>query len=263
MSDTISKIAEEVNAYWAEVLGRPTPEIWRGRANIFLFDEQDSFQEFLNSSLGKRYIKDDRFRKHLAGKTRGGTTYSPLTICDAKAENVPFEPRVMHQVSHLCLTVFTAGKLPHWLLEGTGNFTEHHFYKKAVTHCSTLTSYGDKGEIADKNKSSDMWKPLILESVQTETDTHFEKLMKLDLNQLDYEHLSKSWSIVTFLMENHQDNFVKYLRYLRNLKQDEAIKKAFGWETHGFNPDNPSANPPHDLDAAWRKWVLETYTEEE
>ena len=258
-AEKISKLAEEILEYHAQVFKLARPTFWMGRGHIFLFDEHDSYEEFLNTDLCKQFFKDVRFRKLLAGGSRGGVSSAPPTICDAKAENVPYEPRVMHQVSHLCLTYFTATKDPDWLKEGLGNFVEHKFYGKALTHCTTLTNYGDKGEIADKNKSSDMWKPLIKESVETQTDTCFEKLMKVELNQLDYEHLSKSWSIVTFLMENHQEEFVKFLRLLVNLKQEDALEKAFGWKSHGFNPEDPSASPPHDLDAAWRKWVLETY----
>ena len=59
---------------------------------------------------------------------------------------------------------------------------------------------------------------------------------------LDYEHLMKAWSLLTFLVDEHEEKFVKWVRNMRKMQWEEALYEAYGWTNE-------------QLDQEWGIWV--------
>ena len=125
-------------------------------------------------------------------------------------------------------------------------YMEYKYAKTCRVHCVTPKQYGGDTKLAKKASDSSTWPELVKTSVIDGTDTPFEKLKHIMINELDFEHLSKSWSLVTFLVDEHEDKFVTWIKNMRRMQWEEAMYKAYHWTNA-------------ELDKEWGLWVKAIY----
>jgi hypothetical protein len=238
----ISDRSEEIYRFFSVFFeGKPDHQIWFGRAQLYVLNNRSNYEDFVNFVLPSM-LHDEDTRKWLLKSPAfilPGANISGTSIEEDKFQL----NNIDHTVAHFLLTSYTGLKVPPWLDEGYASWIETKFDDASRTHCTSKTSYGDRTEIADKLSNSKSWPELIRDSIETKTDTPLDAIKNISLNQLDYEHLSKSWSIVTMLIENSKDKFIAMVRKLRLGNQDLAFKEGLGME-------------PVEVDAKWHEWAM-------
>ncbi len=244
----MSDFAEEVHGNVSLFLSdNPRQTYWFGRAKVYILNSRNSYQDFVTTILPE-FISDPESRK-LALNSGGmhSDHQQPPFACSLIETDKPFESRIAHNVGHFCLAQFIGRPAPPWLSEGFAEHVEIVKSGEAATHCTTKTTYGDRGgEIAEKASSSKNWKDLLKESVLVAEDTPLDAMKGLDLNSLDFLHLSKSWSLVHWWSETKRTEFIAFLKNLRTMSQDQAMKEAFGVTMA-------------EMDGAWREYVKASY----
>jgi len=225
----------------------PKRTYWFGRAKMFVLNNRNTYQDFVTSILPE-FVSDTEMRKlALNGGGMHSDLQQPPFACSLIETDQPFDSRIAHNVGHFCVAHFVGRPIPEWLAEGFAEYVEIVKSGESNVHCTTKTTYGDRGgEIAEKASSSKNWKDLLKESVIAGEDTPFDGMKNLDLNSLDFLHLSKSWSLLDWWIETKRPEFLKFLKNLKTMKQDEAMKDAFGLTTA-------------EMDEKWREYVKKSY----
>lgn len=222
---------------------------WSGKGRYYLLDNASNYEDFV-SYIVPKHIKDERFLKFLQasqarGEIMGMSARAERTpfAADFDHENTPWDNLIHTKVSTYCLENY-CGTVPAWLRTGWAAFVEFQFTGASRVRSLTNTSYGGRADLADKAGDSAHWTDLLLDAVEYEEDTHFVTFKNRGLNQLDYMDLSKSWSIITFLVQTRKAGFVDFCRKLRRSNQDEAFHKAFGADHEA-------------IDTLWREWITD------
>ncbi|MBI1851406.1 MAG: hypothetical protein HYR85_13785 [Planctomycetes bacterium] len=238
----MSDRAEEIYRFFGVFFeGKPDHQFWMGRAQLYVLNNRNNYEDFVNFVLPEM-LHDEDTRKFFLKS--GAFQVTGPNISGTSIEEDKFQLNgVDHVVAHFLLAQYCGGRVPPWLYEGYASWMETKFDDASRVHCTTKTSYGDRSEIADKASSSKSWPELIRDSIETKTDTPLESMMNISLNQLDYEHLSKSWSIVSMLVENSKDAFISFIRKLRTGDQEHAFKEGLGMA-------------PAEVDGKWHEWAM-------
>ena len=79
-------------------------------------------------------------------------------------------------------------------------------------------------------------------SVIDKTYEPFDKLKHTFLNDMDYTHLAQSWSMMTFLINEHEEKFMKWMKNMRKMAWEKAWFEAYHWTGEQF-------------DKEWSLWV--------
>ncbi len=245
----ISSRAEEVyRLFGLSFENKPDAQFWAGRVQLYVLDRKSNYEDFVNflDRIVPGVARDDEERKRYMRAAGFLQTGGKVRLAGTSIEKDKFQlNQIDHMVSHFLLTSYV-GNVPPWLYEGFASWMEVKFDQASRVHCTTKTSYGDRTDIADKVSSSASWPELIKESVTSKTDTPFGAILGIPLNQLDYEHLSKSWSIISMLIETNKDGFISFCRHLRSGDQQKALKSGLGATAE-------------EIDEKWREWVLKKY----
>ncbi len=227
--------------------GDSTIRPWAGKGRYYILDNLNNYEDFLTYVVPK-YIEDERFLGFLRQSQAEGNTMGLSTRTDGapfagdfQRDNTPWENLIRAKVSTWCLENY-CGRVPAWLRTGWAAFVEFQFTDASRVRSITNTTYGGRGDLADKATDSKFWPELLRDAVEHEEDTMFLEFKNRGVNQLDYMDLSKSWSIITFLAETRTEAFIEFCRELRKSQQDEAFPKALGT---GFE----------EVDNAWREWI--------
>lgn len=225
----------------------PNIRPWAGKGRYYILDNLNNYEDFLTYVVPK-YIEDERFLGFLresqaAGNTMGlsARTDGAPFAGDFQRDNTPWENLIRAKVGTWCLENY-CGRIPAWMRTGWAAFVEFQFTDASRVRSITNTTYGGRGDLADKATDSKHWPELLRDAVEHEEDTMFLEFKNRGINQLDYMDLSKSWSIITFLAESRNEAFIEFCRQLRKSQQDEAFPKAIGASFE-------------EIDNAWREWI--------
>lgn len=244
----MADFAEEVHGNVSLLLAdNPKAGFWFGRAKFYILNNRNSYQDFVTSILPE-FVSDADMRKlALNGGGMHSDSQQPPFACSLIETEDPFDSRIAHNVGHFCIAHFIGRPAPPWLAEGFAEHVEIIKSGESNTHCSTKTTYGDRGgEIAEKASSSKNWKDLLKESVLAGEDTPLDAMKGLDLNSLDFLHLSKAWSLVHWWVETKRPEMIKFFKALKTMDQDQAMKEGFGMTMA-------------EMDAKWREYVKTSY----
>jgi len=249
IADKLAQQAEECYKYFNELFGlRETKKHWTLTADYYVVDSDNLFKDFVDT-IATRYVKDKSaidWIKRPGSDDFHNSKPAPIA-CHVLKANQDEEGHICHIAGHFLLNWHTSVNNPDWLVEGFASFMEVKFREASRVRCSTRATYGGSAKVAEKAKDFAAWKDLVKESVLDKQDTPMLQMKEYDLNRLDFEHLSKSWSVVTFLITEHKDKFVKWIEGIKKGEpQDRALFLAFNWKVE-------------ELDDAWRKWVKSNY----
>jgi hypothetical protein len=241
----ISERAEEIYRFFGLFFeGKPDAVFWMGRAQLYIMNNRNNYEDFVNFIVPD-LVPSEETRKFLLKTNSFHISLGGLAGTSIEEDKFQLN-NIDHTVAHFLLAHYTGGRPPEWFSEGYASWMETKFEDASRIHCTTKTTYGDRTEIAEKVSSSKAWPELIKDSITTRTSTPLELIKSISLNQLDFEHLSKSWSIISMLIETDKDRFVKFVRKLRTADQDEAFKQVLGMTAE-------------ELDAKWQQWALKAY----
>jgi len=158
-------------------------------------------------------------------------------------QNDDIRNRLAHITGHYLISWFSRGLkgTPSWLEEAFGHMAEHVHLGNGVVNCSTLAKYSADGGVAKKQFTTKDAKDRVKGLIREGSDEAFEALNKIELNQLDGDHLAKGWTIVEWLLRDRKKDFSAWLEGMNNAETMAALAKAFdGWS-------------PAKLDEEWRK----------
>jgi hypothetical protein len=113
---------------------------------------------------------------------------------------------------------------------------------------STLAKYGGDGGRADKGFATKDAEARSKGSVREGSDEPLDVLNKIELNSLSGDHISKGYTLVRWLITEHREDFIKWLKAMNVQGAMEAIPAAFGDEwTHEL------------MDKKWREIVKKKF----
>ncbi len=239
----------ETTIRWVFEFLEDNPDIrpWVGQGRYYLFDQANNYEDFITYVVPK-HIEDKRFllflqRSQSEGKSMGlsARTEGIPFAADFDQAKTPWANLIHAKVSTFCLENYS-GRVPAWLRCGWAAFAEFQFTGASRVRALTNATYGGRADLADKASDSKFWQELLADAVEHEEDTHFLEFKNRKLNQLDYMDLSKSWSLITWMVESRKEAFVNFCRGLRQKNPDDAFRDALGQDYDG-------------VDAAWREWM--------
>ena len=157
-----------------------------------------------------------------------------------------FKPGTLHSIGHILLGNYQPSQvaLPTWLNEGFGSYCEFKYFKKAGRSC--ISSGSKTGRTLDEGwEHGEDWQDLLKETMENEELSNFMILLNIDQNAMTHKELAHTWSMVTFLIEDHPAKFrslVSKLKEQGTKQQFAIIKEVFGWS-------------PKDFEKEWHKYL--------
>ncbi|MBI4242745.1 MAG: hypothetical protein HY606_01535, partial [Planctomycetes bacterium] len=140
-----------------------------------------------------------------------------------------------------------------WLFESLSYYFTFNMNNTNLTKC---VDWKGTGTLKGRNLDSiAKWPVEIRKMVQMGEDPDINSVLKItNMSQMDLEKTLKAWSIVDFLVTEHNETFKQFLKDIKADNQQSsslnyginAIKKAFGWNTE-------------ELNKKWKEFVLRTY----
>jgi tetratricopeptide (TPR) repeat protein len=244
---TLLELAEKVHADFVEMIGdREGASYWTLTADEFFLTSKGQYQEFLRKIM-PMYVNNKAHIDFLL-KQDGNAISSTPPIGASVRQNLPLRNNIVHHAAkHLIHNyVGPRKRLAAWLTEGFAYYMEYKYEKSIRVTVRTDAMYGDDAKVAQKRSDTSTWPEFVKEMVIEGKHEPFEKWKHYFLNKLDHSHLAKSWSLMTFLITEHEDKFVKWLKNMRKMQWEEAMYKAFHWTNE-------------EVDKEWSLWVKVTY----
>jgi len=242
------ELAEKIHEDFTEMIEeREGHRYWNMTADEFIVSSRGMYVDFVDKIMS-RYVNSKAALDFWKRPDGGGLINSFPPVGAGVRKNSPLRNRIAHHAAHFLLRNYVGPRrqLKPWLTEGFAEYIEFKYEKAARVHCITRKQYGGDTKLANKASDSSSWAELVKTSVIDETHTPFEKLKHVMLNELDFEHLSKSWSLMTFLIDEHEDKFIEWVHNMRKMQWEEAMFKAYHWTNA-------------ELDKEWGLWVKATY----
>lgn len=241
------ELAEKIHEDFTEMIEeREGHRYWNMTADEFIVSSRGMYVDFVEKVM-PRYVNSKSALDFWKSR-EGGLIHSFPPVGAGIRKNRPLRNVIAHHAAHYLLNNYVGPRrqLMPWLTEGFAEYIEFKYEKASRVHCITKLQYGGDTKQANKASDSSSWAELVKTSVIDETHTPFERLKYVMLNELDYEHLSKSWSLMTFLIDEHEDKFIEWVHNMRKMQWEEAMFKAYHWTNA-------------ELDKEWSLWVKATY----
>jgi len=251
-AERLADLAEEIHDEFTYLVGQPAcARLFGDRtADIYVLSDRPEFA-FVVDTMMSWYRRDEAVIDFYRHSERVINTEPPVAII-VKGRH-PLSSFVVNATAHILLSHYVGPykRLPAWLAEGFAAHLEHQRFGYCANYRVTIETYGD-GEldpVAAKRGGATNWADIMDARVRTGRCRPFGQLKHLTLNHLAYHDLCQSWSLVTFLAEEHPRRFARWLRALRHyprrdtgLAWERAFFRVFGWTNEA-------------LDRRWTEWV--------
>lgn len=253
-ADQISEFSELVEKVYDWFLQQmnlpPDADVFRGnKGHMWVFRDKNIALEWYKNYRNRFSLSDD-FGKLL--QTGGGNIINPGILINSIVPNQRRDIKhdFVNHAAQFLLYWFSrsSGEPRSWLYEGFGVHAEHEFLENGFIVHSTLARYGGDGGRADKEFATKDAPAQVKAMVRERSDEALNILNKIELNSLTGEHIAKAYTMVRWWMQEHRENFVKWLRLINVQGAMEAIPQAFGDEwTH------------EKMDREWRDMVRKKF----
>ena len=240
---TLLELAETVHEDFTEMIEeREGRRYWNLFAEEFFLSSRGQYLSFMDRVM-PRYINSKKALDFW--KTQKGnaiSSFPPIGVSVRK--NMPLRNTIVHHAAkHLVQNyVGPRRELASWLTEGFAYYMEFKYEKAARVIVQTAKMYGGGDKVANKHNDSSTWAELVKTSVIDKTYEPFDKLKHTFLNDMDYTHLAQSWSMMTFLINEHEEKFMKWMKNMRKMAWEKAWFEAYHWTGEQF-------------DKEWSLWV--------
>ncbi len=223
----------------------------RPKCRVFLLKNSKQFNSFLDW-YGPETGQEDA-RISLIRRRKGTYNVYPVAYVVGYQFPHPIDQLVagtIHKIGHVVLIGWRYNGTfpPWWLTIGFGEHLEMAALGRCDTTFETISGYGSANkELAEKWRDSNDWKPMLKSAVASGADPDLAVIRNKDLNELSFDDRAKVWSVVSWMIEEHHESFLRFLALLKESKgQDVAVKAAFGKDWKG-------------IDDAWRLYVRSKY----
>ncbi|MFG0319656.1 MAG: hypothetical protein ACF8XB_20455, partial [Planctomycetota bacterium JB042] len=242
-------MAERLFVSCNKLFGRePAQAIWNQPFMMFHVKQEGTFIDLIDW-VDKNIQGLDAETKKFFKDNPGGMQLGSVPLAARKESELPFERGMAHWIGDTYMR-WAAGACPPWLQEGFGAYVAIMEFGANELTCSTNTKYANRVEVADKT-SDGAYKLICFDIIDgaLEEPHPFVDTCKKSLNQLDYADLAKSWSVIDFLMAEHPEEFVKFVRAHRTFGGDseQALRQTFDWTCE-------------ELDDNWAAYVKGNYS---
>jgi len=235
---TLLELAETVHEDFTEMIEeREGRRYWNLYAEEFFLSSRGQYLAFMDGVM-PAYI-DSKKALDFWKKQGTGAISSLPPIGVAVRSSRPLRNLIVHHAAKFLIRNYVGPRrsLAPWLTEGFAYCQEFKYEKAARIIVQTDKMYGDDGKMANKGSDSSTWSDMVKTSVIDKTYEPFDKLKYTFLNQMDYSHLSQSWSMMTFLVEEHEEKFVKWVKNMRKMSWEKAWYEAYHWTGEEFDKE--------------------------
>ena len=258
-----STLVEKIYAWFLKEFDVPADQnLWPQRAHIWSFLGVQQYQDWI-TAYSEEYKLSDEDKKHFRDHPGGWILSHKLLALNVnstkKAEDL--ENSIAHNVGHFLLTWYCGGKDGAWLREAFANLVEmlHTTEKIGQVSCSTLSRYGGKGDVAEKEFNTKDCPSRCKAMVKADDDPPMEDVAKADLNALSGHHLSKGYSIIEMLYTKDHDKFIALINAcrstgLKNQGPDGAVQQMVEIVAAVFGGIDLTG-----FDDKWRDFVRKNY----
>jgi len=245
-------LAERLFVTCNKLFGRePKAALWQSPFTMFHVKQKGTYIDLIDW-VDKNIKGLDAETKKFFKEGGGGMQISDIPLTAREERELPYERAMSHWIGDTYMRWASGFGAPSWLSEGFGAYVAIMEFGANQLTCSTNTKYANRVEVADKN-SDGAYQLICFDIIDgaLEEPHPFLELSQKSLNQLDYADLAKAWSVIEFLMKEHQTEFVKFVQTHRMVQgnSEAALRQAFGWTCE-------------ELDEKWAEYVRGTYSRE-
>lgn len=243
----VAEKCEIAYAYYLADFGYdPTNEVLGRKARFCLMVDEDQWNKYVD-----RYSGGDEFTRKMGGTSN----YDALVYGNRNREGhgiaIKRDSCVYNTIKMLNRKVFGL-KHGAWIDEGLAYYYTVKVLGTNMTHAvakKTNERYGKtetEGGIKDWGDTAN-WKPNVHDMVTSERDVELRKLLVKPITQLDYEASIKAWSVITWMMDEHRELFLDFMKSAgKSTSHDMLIQNLWG---QGLE----------EIDSDWRAYVRRNY----
>jgi hypothetical protein len=248
----MADLAEAVHDEFTYLIREPSGTHLFGdrKADLYILADRAEYT-FVVDTVMLWYRREEAVLDFYRHSERVINTEPPVAI--TVKDHHPLPNFIVNATAHLLLSHFVGRhkRLPAWLAEGFAAHLEHRWTGSCANYRVTIQRYGDGDvdPVAAKRGGCTGWADIMETRVRTGRYRTFDRLKHLTLNHLTYHDLCRSWSLATFLVEEHPRKFVRWLRALRHRSRldpgsawERPFFRVFGWTGEA-------------LDRRWTDWV--------
>jgi len=248
----MADLAEEIHDEFTYLIRESSGTHFFGdrKADLYILADRHEYA-FVVDTVMLWYRREEAVLDFYRHSERVINTEPPVAITVKDLHPLP--NFVVNATAHLLLSQYVGGhkRLPAWLAEGFAAHLEHQWTGLCANYRVTIERYGDGDvdPVAAKRGGCTSWADIMETRVRAGRYRAFDRLKHLTLNHLTYHDLCQSWSLVTFLVEEHPRKFVRWLRALRRRSRldngsawERSFFRVFGWTGEA-------------LDGRWARWV--------
>jgi len=227
---------------------------------IYILDDVDACDLFIDSGYIKRYNPPAVLDRYAHSTNFSIYFPRPLIVLTMGRHLVGSEDKLTaqigfmsHHVGHILIRRFKCGgSVPGWIETGFA-----HYYEGLTNFHQTISVCEYKGyeEIVKwtaKWENFHQWRKQLINPATHGNLPTIRELFNLQIETCTSRDMAKSWSVVTYLIKNHPESFVIYVRRAlapyrgeRKLSNDKAWKLGFDSIT------------PEEMEKRWRAWIVQ------
>jgi hypothetical protein len=253
MSEWTDEINMEYLKLWEEMFkefcifwGVDHSQHFRGQQPLFLiFSTKDSLRRYIEKFVIVEQMDEatrDNYRNSPGLRT--GSMYTSYKDEERMPSHEEFKK---HTANVLGITMIEAhagwrgDAIPIWLEQGYASYWEFKKFQMAGTSWGTQGS--KTGRMIDEGwEHGEDWHDLLEETMENEELVQMSIILNIDLNAMTHRELAHAWSMVTFLIDEHKENFKKFVNGMIQQEggkksQLAMMKEAFNWGQKDFEKE--------------------------
>lgn len=237
------QFAEATHTMYGKLFGITDKDIIPKPVHMVIYKDKSEHEKYCD------VFEPDARQREFMKKCQGSVGVDAHEKYQGDTPDGVVDDGVIHSATHSCVG-FHIGGGRSWVTEGLAYIMTRGIHGTADSHCTNVGETSVKGS-HKSFKNAEKWRNSMREMVEEMTDPAIEAVMKAETADLTGDKTCKAWSILEFLMHDHNEKFIEFISELgRSAKDDksgeEALKRVFDWT-------------PKELEDRWRAYVRMTY----
>ncbi len=227
---------------------------------IYILKDVETCDLFLDSGYIRRY-NPPKVRDRYAHSTNFSIFFPrPLVVLSEGRHLVGAQNTMSsqigfmaHHVGHILIRRFKCGgPVPGWIETGVAHYYEGLTnFHQTVSVCE-FKGYEDVEKWTDKWGHFLQWRKNIINPANHGELPEVRDLFDLQIETMNTRQMAKAWSVVTYLLKTHPDEFLTYIRRaLAPYRGDRRLSNQEAWKL-GFKEITPEA-----IEREWRAWIVQ------
>jgi|GEM_PF-1631455 len=227
---------------------------------IYILDDVDACDLFIDSGYIRRYNPPGVLDRYAHSTNFSIYFPRPLIVLsegrhlvghqDATVAQIGF---MSHHIGHILIRRFKCGgPIPGWLEAGIAHYYEGLTNFHQTTSVCEYEGFEDVEKWTDKWSNFLQWRKNLIDSSTHDSLPDVQDLFDLEIETMNTRQMAKAWSVVTFLIKNHREKFLTYIRrVLAPYRGERRLSSLDAW-TLGFKDVTPE-----QIEREWRAWIVE------